>query len=257
MRDLNSLTNMEEGQRRKFALMRLYEIFVLAKNKAPNRIYQELLPEIQKQLFKRLMDPVEKCRELTALVIKEFFSRCDDLTLSIPYLLPILVERLNAEDLEGVDYLDEKMKPVSNQKAQIMADPVEKSEVVRVLIAEIMSITVSSTLFDCVRPYVDGIVNICKALCMDPYGDVVIEGTRAIAAFCRSGGDQLIHFCEPMGRSLFTAFVHRHAKVRMAGLRALFDVLCAGAWKTSYSVLEHMVGFRDPNIVPIREFYDP
>lgn len=43
----------------------------------------------------------------------------------------------------------------------------------------------------------------------------------------------------------------------MAGLRALFDVLCAGAWKTSYSVLEHMVGFRDPNIVPIREFYDP
>ena len=108
---------MDEEQKRKFALLRLYEIFVLAKNKAPNRIYQELLPEIQKQLFKRLMDPMEKCRELTALVIKEFFSRCDDLTLSIPYLLPILVERLNAEDLEGVDYLEEKMKPVSNQKA--------------------------------------------------------------------------------------------------------------------------------------------
>ena len=60
-----------------------------------------------------------------------------------------------------------------------------------------------------------------------------------------------------MGRSLFTSFVHKHAKVRMAGLRSLFDVLCTGAWKTSVHVFEGMVGFRDPNIVPIKEFYDP
>lgn len=95
---------------------------------------------MQKQLFKRLTDKVEKCRELAALIIKEFFIRCDDLTLSIPYLLPIIVERLNAEDLEGVDYLDEKMKPTSNQKAQVVIDPPEKSEAVRVQMAEIMTI---------------------------------------------------------------------------------------------------------------------
>ena len=94
----------------------MYEIFVLAKNKAPNNIYQELLPEIQKHLFKRLFDPIEKCRELTALIIKEFFTKCDDLTMSIPYLLPIINERLNAEDLEGVDYLPDKMKPCAVQK---------------------------------------------------------------------------------------------------------------------------------------------
>ena len=64
------------------------------------------------------MDPQEKCRELTALIIKEFFVRCDDLSMSIPYLLPIIHERLNAEDLEGVDYLPDKMKPVAIQKAQ-------------------------------------------------------------------------------------------------------------------------------------------
>lgn len=72
------------------------------------------MPEIQKQLFKRLSDKLEKNRELACLIIKEFFSRCDDLTLSIPYLLPIVVERLNAVDLEGIDYIDEKMKPTSN-----------------------------------------------------------------------------------------------------------------------------------------------
>jgi hypothetical protein len=126
---------------------------------------------------------------LAALIVKEFFIRSDDLTLSIPYLLPILVEKLNADDLEGVDYMPEKMKPSSNQKAQVMIDPPEKSEAVRVIIAEIMTIIVSTTLFDCMRPYVDNIVNICKALCMDPYGEVIIEGTKAISEFSKAGGD--------------------------------------------------------------------
>ena len=75
--------------------------------------------------------------------------------------------------------------------------------------------------------------------------------------FAYAGGDQLIHFCEVMGRSLFTAFVHKHAKVRMAGLKALFDVMVCGKWKHSHLILSHMVGFRDPNIIPIKDFYDP
>ena len=68
---------------------------------------------MQKILFKSLTDKVEKNRELVAIIIKEFFTQCDDLTLSIPYLLPIIVERLNADDLEGIDYIEEKMRPVS------------------------------------------------------------------------------------------------------------------------------------------------
>ena len=66
---------------------------------------------IQKQLFKRLSDKVEKCRELAALLIKEFFTRSDDITMSIPYIMPILVERLNADNLEGTDGLADTMKP--------------------------------------------------------------------------------------------------------------------------------------------------
>jgi hypothetical protein len=31
-----------------------------------------------------------------------------------------------------------------------------------------------------------------------------------------------------MGRALFTSFVHKHAKARIAGLKALFDVLMCG-----------------------------
>ena len=82
-----------------------------AKKKAPNKIYQELLSSVQKPLFKRLTDKMEKNRELAGLIIMEFFRRSDDLTMSIPYLMPILVERLNAEDLEGVEGMPDIIKP--------------------------------------------------------------------------------------------------------------------------------------------------
>lgn len=38
-RDLNNLQNKDDKQKRKFSLLRLYEIFVIARNKAPNKIY--------------------------------------------------------------------------------------------------------------------------------------------------------------------------------------------------------------------------
>ena len=106
-REINNLNNLEDGQKRKFALIRMYQIFVQAKKKASNKIYQELLTSVQKPLFKRLTDKMEKNRELAALIIKEFFSRSEDLTMSIPYLMPILIERLNAEDIEGVETIPE------------------------------------------------------------------------------------------------------------------------------------------------------
>ena len=169
-REITNLSNMDDPQKRKFALLKLYQIFVLAKQKAPSKVYSEILPQIQKLLFKRMSDKVEKSRELAGLIIKEFFSQVDDLTLSIPYLFPVLVDRLNADNIEGIDNLPEEMKPSASQKAQVMIDPPEDSEEVRVLIAEIMTIVVSSTVFDCLRPYVDTIVNILRSLCMDPAG---------------------------------------------------------------------------------------
>ena len=57
-----------------------------------------------------------------------------------------------------------------------MIDPPEKSEEVRLVLCEIVTIIVSSTVFDCMRPYTTEIVNILRALCMDPSGEVIIEG---------------------------------------------------------------------------------
>ena len=37
-REVNTLQNMEDGQKRKYSLIRLYQIFVQAKKKAQNKI---------------------------------------------------------------------------------------------------------------------------------------------------------------------------------------------------------------------------
>ena len=194
---------------------------------------------------------------MACLIVREFFAQCDDLTMAMPYLLPVIRDRLNADDLEGIDTLPEFMKPSAEQKALVMKDQPETSEEVRVAIAEIMTILLKGTAWECTRAYIDIICNICRALCMDPCGSVIMEGTMAMRAFAVSGGNMLLHFCEVMGRSLFTGMVHKHAKVRIAGLNALFDVMVCGQWKTSVHIIEHMVGFRDPNVVPIKDFYEP
>jgi hypothetical protein len=80
------------------------------------------LPQIQKLLYKRLSDKVEKIREISALIIKEFFTRVDDLTLSIPYLIPVIIDRLNADDLEGLDSLPEIMRPKPEQRALVVKE---------------------------------------------------------------------------------------------------------------------------------------
>jgi len=110
-RDITNLGNMEDNQKRRFALIHMYQVLVLAKNKANKQVYQELLSHVQKPLLKRFSDKVEKNRELAALIIKEMFTRVDDLAFSIPYLFPVLVGRLNASNIEGTNGMEEKCKP--------------------------------------------------------------------------------------------------------------------------------------------------
>jgi hypothetical protein len=64
-----------------------------------------------------------------------------------------------------------------------MVDQPENSEEVRVVLAEIVTVMVSQTVFDCLRAYIDPIVNIIRALCMDNFGDVIIEGCNAMSEF--------------------------------------------------------------------------
>lgn len=43
----------------------------------------------------------------------------------------------------------------------------------------------------------------------------------------------------------------------IAALEAMREVLYCGTWKFSVFVMEVLTGFKDPNTVAIREFYEP
>jgi hypothetical protein len=103
--------------------------------------------------------------------------------------MPILVQRLNATNLEGTDGIDEKYVPAPSQKPHVMINVPENSEEVRILLAEIMTLVVSTTDFNCLRAYIDDVVNICRALCMDPAGQVIAEGCSAMNGLAEGAGD--------------------------------------------------------------------
>ena len=57
------------------------------------------------------------------------------------------------------------------------------------MLAEIVTVIVSTTVFECLRAYVDQLVSVVRALCMDSYGEVVIEGCNAMSELAQNGQD--------------------------------------------------------------------
>ena len=67
----------------------------------------------------------------------------------------------------------------------------------------------------------------------------------------------LLHFTEKMGRAILHPLVNKKSPVRIAALEALSAVLLCGVWKNNAFVFEILTGFKDPNSVPIKAFYEP
>lgn len=173
------------------------------------------------------------------------------------YLLPILIEKLGAVDLEGTAGLPDVMKPSPSQKPMVMKSTPEKCEEIRLRIAELMRILISTTEETSLRGYVDDIVNIVRALAMDPYGPVIMEACGAISELSKNAKETIFHYAEALGRSLFTSLVHKHSKNRIAGLEALGQLMYVAPFKYSSNIIDGLIGFRDPNVVPIKDFYQP
>lgn len=67
----------------------------------------------------------------------------------------------------------------------------------------------------------------------------------------------LLHFTEPMARALLFPIISKKSKIRIAALEAMGSVLECGIWKHNAFVFEILTGFKDPNSMPIKAFYEP
>lgn len=59
-----------------------------------------------------------------------------------------------------------------------------------------------------------------------------------------------------MARGLLLPLVNKKSKVKMAALNSLGQVLLCGVWKHNAFIMEMLIGFKDPNSVPIKAFYE-
>lgn len=110
---------------------------------------------------------------------------------------------------------------------------------------------------DQLHEFIDDIVDILRAFLMDPFGDVQKMACKCLSRFCRDNHTMLLHFTEKMARAVLFPLISKKCPIRVAALDALTAVLLCGIWKHNAFVFEILTGFRDPNSVPIKAFYEP
>lgn len=59
-----------------------------------------------------------------------------------------------------------------------------------------------------------------------------------------------------MARAILLPLVNPKSKIRIAALTAMTSVLYCGIWKHNAFIMEILIGFRDPNSVLLKEFFE-
>ncbi|CAG9313032.1 unnamed protein product [Blepharisma stoltei] len=227
-------------------------------SKIPPYVIQEILPELIKPILHCFADSKEKCREIAIEILSSLIGRCVEPDEFLAYIFPVLVERLDAYDIEGIQNLPEVMRPNPSQRPQVVKSPKEPSEELRILLAKFIQVITEKTSVRSLSPYVQELTSVIRILCMDPNnGEVIITSCKTMEFLAAKAKELLFHYSEPLARSLYTAIVHKSWKVRCASLEALRVVMYIGVFKYNATIVEGLIGFRDPNVVPIKDFYEP
>lgn len=255
-RDINCLGEDNLGVRLQ-SLQKLERVLVQNVDNLSTDIIDAVADAFTKPLLKRMKDKSEKCRELTARILKSIVENASDLGPLLAYIFPTLVARLGCEDLDGVAHLPEIMRPDPEQKPTEIARPVEESEEVRLELAYFVRTFLLRCNTSQVYSYVDEATGLLRAQCMDPFHEVKAYACESLISFCHNHSELLLHFTEPLGRSLTSCLTHNHARIRILGLRAVTAVFRCGKWKHNHEVFQHLMAWQDPNKCAIKAFYEP
>jgi len=192
-------------------------------------------------------------------------------TKFFPFIFSALVDKLQCADLEGVSDLPEDMMPTPSQKPHKISNVTENSEEIRVLYIKLLESLIfrkdeieisdpeerNAKLNQNFRLFVQDIVNITRTLCMDPCNLVVLEACNFLKQLTlKFGKDLLFYFNSILSRALYYALTHKQSKIRIAALDCLDKLMYCSPYKKNAEIMEQLIGFRDPNLVPIRDFYE-
>jgi len=254
-RDVNLLAE-DSWQVRLASLDKLYRVIAEHNEALSADLLAVALDELMRPLIKCIRDDSEKCRSKCLDLLTILLETAPDISFVLGYFFPTMVARMGCQDLDCINNVPEVMRPTPEQKPMEIYKFVEDSEEVRLLIARCVQVLFARLSHQQVFNYVDEAVAILRALAMDPYSEIKSVAMSTMQTFCYNNKELLLHFAPQMGRSLMCCLVHNLCKIRIEGLQTITAVLFCGIWKTNHEIMQQLVAWQDPNMVPVKAFYE-
>lgn len=191
-REINILNEISSDRtQKKSALQKL-----LAFSKENNTVEIAILQPI----LKTLVDPIEKCRELSASILHQIALKTDPFTV-FKDLLPVLVKQLGSKEIK------------------------ETSEEIRLdLVRLLHALIAKSPKLDA---FIPEIVTILSKTSLDTFQDIRKESFNCMVALCKHTA--IGHHCATLTKLILPSLTHRHSSVRCSALQALDAVIIVDA----------------------------
>ncbi len=255
-----NLINDGDKKVKKETVTSLHKFICLDQPSIKRELIQELLVSFNGNLIKfSLFNEIDKVREFSLKILIYLYAYCVNLTKFLPFIFSALANKLQCDDLEGYGNMPEDIRPTPSQNPQKIIKVTENIEEIRILYLKLLETIIchENAVKDDFRLFVQDIVNITRTLCMDPAPNVVCTACN----FCNTlamnfGKDLLFYFNSILSRGVLYALSHKQAKLRIAALDALDKLMYCSPNKKNVEIMEQLIGFRDPNIVPIKDFYE-
>ena len=256
-----NLINDSEKQVKKETVTKLHKFICLDQPSFKRELIQEILISFNNNLIKySLFNEIDKIREYSIKILIYLYANCVNITKFLPFIFSALSNKLQCDDLEGYGNLPENIRPTPSQNPQKIIKVTESIEEIRILYLKLLEAIINhdNSTKDDFRLFVQDIVNITRTLCMDPAPNVVLVACN----FCKNlaitfSKDLLYYFNSILSRGVLYALSHKQAKLRIAALEALDKLMLCSPFKKNVEIMEQLIGFRDPNVVPIKDFYEP
>ena len=256
-----NLINDGDKKTKKDIVTNLHKFICLDQPSIKRELIQELLVSFNGNLIKfSLFNEIDKVREFSLKILIYLYANCVNLTKFLPFIFSALANKLQCDDLEGYGNMPEDIRPTPSQNPQKVIKVTENIEEIRILYLKLLETLIchENAVKDDFRLFVQDVVNITRTLCMDPAPNVVLVACN----FCKTlavtfGQELLFYFNSILSRGILYALSHKQAKLRLAALDALDKLMYCSPNKKNVEIMEQLIGFRDPNIVPIKDFYEP
>ena len=255
-----NLINDGDKQTKKVTITDLHKFICIDQPSIKPELIQEILISFNKNLIRySLFEDIDKVRENSLKILIYLFANCTNIVKFFPFIFSALVDKLDCNDLEGYGNLPEDIRPTPSQNPHKIIKVNEQIEEIRILYIKLLETLIvnESANKDDFRLFVQDIVNITRTLCMDPAPNVVLIACNFTEKLAENFGQELLYYFNSiLSRGLLYALSHKQAKLRLAALNAMNKLMFCSPFKKNVEIMEQLIGFRDPTIVPIKDFYE-